>query len=150
MNYGLMPNPQKELHLSFPIEKVRECILKIATQHTNDYKLERDDTVLNKIRITCRWGFTWHGFAEFSLFKIDETNTKVIIEAGDGKRGSINSNIEANNANNDIVTLQNYLSDYLSGNINEEGKPVSKKKVQGGCLLIFLAGIGISFIYFFV
>lgn len=128
-------NPKKEFVVNFNDTKVKENILKIAASEPNNYKLIKDDQILNEIRILQKetLGVGYH--IDFIVFRLSDSQTKIVIEVSRSV-GAINTSAEATLSNMHLKTVSDKLSAFLSGNVNSQTGTANIPKQ--GCMVVIL------------
>lgn len=131
----MFQNPKKEFTVNFSVEQVKQAVSSLFEKEPNDYKLVKDDQILNEIRIHRPGSLLDPGYhIDFTFNKLDDNQTKVNIEVS-RNLSSINTASEDQIANTIIKNAASKFSSYLSGDVDESGKA---KTPQQGCMLVFL------------
>lgn len=115
-----LQNPKKEFIVKFDEKKVTDAILKLVSIEPKDYSLVKNDEILNEIRILRKGQFLDLGYhVDFTMSKINDTETKIIVEVS-RNAGTINNSQEVAIANNIMKSITSKFSSYLSGDIDPQ------------------------------
>jgi hypothetical protein len=118
--FNAIPNPKKEFTVNYPLDKVKDAVLKLENPYC---VIEKIDEILNEIVFhdKDKLGFGYH--VSFAFEKVSEDETKVVIEVSK-RLTALNTSSEVSIANNKLKRFANEFSSSLSG------KPIEK---PSGC-----------------
>jgi hypothetical protein len=123
--FNAINNPKKEFSVNFSIDEVKAGILKLEKK---DCVIEKNDAILNEIVFHDKEALGFGYNVSFTLEKLSDTETKVVIEVS-RKSSAINSSSEVATANNKLKRFANEFSSAMSGN------PIPK---SAGCMSIII------------
>jgi ribulose 1,5-bisphosphate carboxylase large subunit-like protein len=120
----IVQNPKREITVNFPIDKVKEAILKIQKKGCDVIK---NDEILNEIVFHDKekLGLGYH--VSFTLLSKSENETNIIVEVSRNMT-TLNTNVEVGIANNKLKRFVDEFSAHLSGN--------SANIPKQGCMLV--------------